>query len=165
MVSIIKNLTVKGISDRLFEEKANGFRYSVLSRTETIPSEYKLIQTEDIFSKYNYLGKLIYTDDLNCVYKIIPVPIKPRIGEKLIKNSDLTEKLFENPYKKITLKYTTEERYTEYLSMDLLDVFKEITTDNFNKYKPLIFPKIYNLEDFVPLMSCPNGSYSIVTKK
>lgn len=165
MISTIKNITIKGIADKLFEEKNNGFKYSVMSNTETTPSNYKLIQTEDIFSNYNYLGKLIYNDNLNCVYKIISYPVKQRIGEKLIKNSDLTDKLFENSLKKITLKYTTEERYTEYLSMNLADIFKEINTDNFNKCKPLIFPKIYNIEDFIPLMSCPNGCYSIVTKK
>lgn len=165
MISTLKKITTKGIVDILFQEKENGFKYSVLSVDESTPSLYELIQTEDIFSKYRYLGKLIYNDNVNCVYRVIPYPVKERIGEKIIKNERLIDELFENSLKKITLKYTTEENYTEYLSISLKDIFKEISPSNFNTCKPLIFPKIHSIEDFVPLMSCPNGDYSIVAKK
>lgn len=167
MIYSIKNLMQKNNTtlSNLRKTRNKNFKYGVLSIENTSPLVHELLQTEDIFSNNKYLGKLVYKNNLNSVYRIIPYAIKKHTGERIIKNKKLIDELFESSSEKLTLKYTTIENYTEYISIDVEDIFKEICSSNINKCKELVFPKFYLIEDFIPLMNCPNGEYTLVAKK
>lgn len=165
MISTIQSITTKSIIKNLFKIKEDGLKYCVNLTFGNSPSEYTLIETEDIFSKNKYLAKLVYSDSFTSIYTTIPYPLKERTGEKILKNKVLIKELFDNPDDRITIKYNTEDMYTEYLSIEVNEIFKKIGLDKLNKYKPLIFSKLYDIDDFIPLMECPNGNYVLVAKK
>ena len=165
MISVLSDYLNKNkLKEKLLNNNLE-FKFSIASKIRDNPKKHKLFQTEDIFSSNKYIGKLVFTDEYTEVYIIVPYLIKEKNAKKLIKDELFLNKLFADIPNKIILKYLNEDMYTEYISMSLNEIFQNINRENLNKFKPIVFPQIYDLESLVPTINCPNGSYTLVNKK
>lgn len=128
------------------------------------PIKYKLQHTEDISSQYRLVSKLVFIDDLNIIYAVIPYPVKEKYGNIIIKDEEFLDSIFECTPESFMLKNTNECECTEYITSTLENIIQNTNQENLNKLKPMIFPQTHTLDELVNLAFYPAGSYALIPK-
>lgn len=127
--------------------------------------DYTLINTDDLSSGQHFIGKLIYSDKISKVYVVIPSSIRTKYGYEVLKDIDFLEDIFSAIPSSFVLKHSNHDGSTEYATHTLTEIIRNIKQEDINKLKPMIFPKLYTLDDIVTLIDPDLGQYSLVAKK
>lgn len=128
------------------------------------PIKYKLQHTKDISSQYRLVSKLVFIDELNIIYAVIPYPIKEKYGNIILKDEEFLDSIFECIPESFILKNTNECGCTEYITSTLENIIQNTNQENLNKLKPMIFPQTHSLNELLDIAFYPAGTYILMPK-